>query len=64
MTKHMPFPLFTLYLAGFAAECHWHRDVQVIHYDIKSSNVLLDNLTKHVVRLSRTSLAWPFLARK
>lgn len=23
---------------------------QVIHYDIKSSNVLLDNLSKHVVR--------------
>ena len=25
----------------------------MIHYDIKSSNVLLDNLTKHVVRPSK-----------
>lgn len=60
VTKQVPFPLFTLYSAGFVAVFHWHQDVQVIHYDIKSSNVLLDNLTKHVVRLPSTSLVWPF----
>ena len=52
----------TLDSATFAAAFYKQLDVQVIHYDIKSSNVLLDNLTKHVVRPSSISLAWPSLA--
>lgn len=31
----------------------WHRTLQVIHYDIKPQNILLDNLSKHSVRI------WP-----
>lgn len=31
---------------------------QVIHYDIKSSNVLLDTLSKYVVRAHCQALAW------
>lgn len=33
----------------------------MIHYDIKSSNILLDTLSKHVVRLQ--GLVWVGLAQ-
>ena len=42
-----------------AFACFKCARAQVIHYDIKSSNVLLDTLSKHVVRAHCYAPAWP-----